>query len=57
MKSEKEDNIHLSCDKQQCDGVGNNAIWIEDVYFLWLCTEHYKEYKKNHKDYLKEKKK
>jgi len=49
--------VRLSCEKQRCDESGNNAIWIEDVYFLWLCKKHYEEYLKNHPNYLKENKK
>jgi len=41
----------MSCCKVQCDDMGNNAIWVEDKYFLWLCIKHYNEYLDNHKEY------
>lgn len=38
--------IKLSCEHTKCDDMGNNAVWLNQIYFLWLCKKHYEEFNK-----------
>ena len=38
----------MSCDRTGCDKLGNDMVWIEDKYSVWLCKECYDEYCETH---------
>lgn len=42
----------MSCEKLECDDMGNNMVFLEKVYCVWLCRKHAEEFLKNHPDYV-----